>query len=158
MEQVTRKKKKRTEISYPDSGEIKTTVTQSKKKNPPTTEEKIFKPEGEVFDIFSAVFLARRFQWELGASQRFEVFTGKKRHIILLICTEKTAVEEGDVQLPAWVIRPSVSDPEKPDEKPKLASTKLYLSADEYRDLLKIKSKGKFGTVHVKIKSYTPFE
>jgi len=158
LDQETRRRKKRTEITYDNSGEIKTKVTKSKKKKPPTTEEKTFKQEGEVFDVFSAVFLARRFNWDLGETQEFDVFTGKKRHIIKLICTDKTIVEEGKYRLDAWVIRPSVIDPEKPNEKPKLTNTKLYLSADKYRDLLKIKSKGKFGTIRVKIKSYTPFK
>ena len=158
LDQQTRKRKKRTEITYDDSGEIKTKITKSKKKQPPATQESVFQAEGEVFDVFSSVFLVRRFEWDVGESQQFEVFTGKKRHMIRLICTEKTVVEEGDIQLEAWVIRPSVSDPEKPDEKPKLTDTKIYLSADPYRDLLKIKSKGKFGTIRVKVKSYTPFQ
>ena len=106
----------------------------------------------------SAVFLARSVEWELSESHEFDIFTGKKRLSVKLICAQKTLVGEGEHQLAAWVIRPSVTDPEKPDEKSKFADTKLYMSADEHRDLLTIKSREKFGTIQVKIKSYTPIE
>ena len=64
------KRTKRTEITYLESGEIKTTETVSVKKQPPTTTEMSFTPEGYVLDMFSAFLVARSLNWNMWLYQQ----------------------------------------------------------------------------------------
>lgn len=149
-----RSRQKHTEIRYLDDGEIEIVETKTKKKQEPRTEIKKIQPEGFVLEPFSAIFLARRFNWRKGEVQHFKVITGKKRYLVTLICLDKGRVTEGDAQIEAWIIRPIVKDLSKPKSKPKYSTTKIYLSADKSRDLLKMKSRTLIGTVKIKLERF----
>ena len=149
--------KKTTRIVYRDDGEIETKVTRQKKKESPETTVKQFRPEREVLDIFSAVFLSRSIDWNVGLSEEFEVFTGRKSYIVTLNCLEKTQFKVNDTEIDAWVIAPAAIDPNKPDQKPRLTSTRIYLSADESKDILRIKTRTGFGTVEAILTDFVPF-
>ena len=149
--------KKITRIWYRENGEIETVVTRQKKKESPEKTVNKFRPEREVLDIFSAVFLSRSIDWYVGLSEEFEVFTGRKSYIVTLNCLEKTRFEENDIDIDAWVIAPAAIDPNKPDQKPRLTSTRIYLSADESKDILRIKTKTGFGTLEAILTDFVPF-
>ena len=149
--------KKITRIWYRENGEIETVVTRQKKKETPEETVKKFRPEREVLDIFSAVFLSRSIDWHIGLSEEFEVFTGRKSYIVTLNCLEKTRFQKNDIEVDAWVIAPAALDPNKPDQQPRLTSTRIYLSADESKDILRIKTKTGFGTVEAILTDFVPF-
>ena len=156
FEDRTRSREIRTEIHYRDSGEIESVTVKKKKKKPPITKVRKFEPEGEVLDAFSAVFLALSFDWHVGLSEQFEVFTGKKSYLVTLVCVGTTEVEHREKGVACWVIVPTVVDTSKPDKKPRFTKTKIYLSADPSRAVLKVKTKAGIGTVRAKLKGFEP--
>lgn len=143
-----------TKIRYLDDGEIEVTETKSKKKQKPHTEIKKIQPEEFALEPFSASFLARGFNWRKGEVQQLEVITGKKRYLVTLTCQDKVHVTEGDAQIAAWLIRPSVKNLNKPKSKPRHSSTRIYLSADRSRELLKLKSRTRVGPVKVELERF----
>jgi len=149
-----RSHQKHTQIRYLDDGEIEIVETKTKKKQEPRTEIKKIQPEEFVLEPFSAIFLARRFNWRKGEVQQLEVITGKKRYLVTLVCLDKGHVTDGDAQIEAWIIRPIVKNLSKPKSKPRHSSTKIYLSADKSRDLLEMKSRVLIGTVKVKLERF----
>ena len=152
-----RKKSKQTQISYLDDGGIEVVETRKKKKKKkPETKTRSVNPEKQVLEPFSAAFIARKFNWEVGETQQFEVFTGKREYLVTLFCQEKTIVEESGTKTAAWVIRPAVKNLSQPEKKSKITKTKIYISADANKDLLKLKSETKAGTVVLKMKKFIP--
>ena len=156
FEDRTRSRQIRTEIHYHDSGEIESVTVKKKKKKPPKTKVRKFEPQGEVLDAFSAVFLALSFDWRVGLSQQFEVFTGKKNYLVTLVCVETTQVEHREKEITCWVVVPTVIDTGKPNKKPRFTKTKIYISADPSRAVLKVKTKAGIGTVKAKLKGFEP--
>ena len=102
------------------------------------------------------MFLARSFDWQEGESQHFETFTGDKHYEITIDCIGKTLFEEGRIRATAWVLRPSARNFDDPNAEPKYNETRVYLTADQSRDLLKIRSKLGFGTMRMKLIEYVP--
>ena len=156
FEDRTRSREIRTEIHYRDSGEIEAVTVKKKKQKPPKTKVRKFEPQGEVLDAFSAVFLALSFDWRVGLSEQFEVFTGKKNYLVTLVCVGTTPVEHREKDIACWVVVPTVVDTQKPDKKPKFTRTKIYISADPSRAVLKVKTKAGIGTVKAKLKGFEP--
>ena len=153
-----RKRSKETQINYLDDGGIEVVQTRTKKKEKPRTRARTIQPEKRVLEPFSAAFLARRFDWSEGEIQQFEVITGNRTYLVTLVCQGKTIVEESGKKFDAWVIRPAVKNLTKPKKKSKITKTKLYVSADPHKELLKMKSETKAGTVVLKMKSFVPEE
>jgi hypothetical protein len=147
---------KETQLYYLEDGAIEVVQTRTKKETEPRVTSHTVRPETEVLEPFSATFLARRFDWQEGEIQQFEVFTGKDTYLVTLVCQAKTIVEESGTATEAWVIRPAVRNLAKPEKKSKITDVKLYISADPYKDLLKMKSKTKAGTIILKMKQFLP--
>ena len=151
-----RKQSKQTQISYTEDGGIEVVQTRTKKKKKPESRSHAIQPEERVLEPFSASFLARRFNWIEGETQQFEVLTGRRHYLVTLFCQEKTIVEEGGTKTDAWVIRPAVKNLSQPEKDSKVTKTKIYISADANKDLLKMKSETKAGTVTMKLKKFVP--
>jgi len=149
-----RSRHRHTKIRYLNDGNIEVTETKAKKKQKPRTEIKNIQSEGFVLEPFSASFLARGFNWRKGVVQQLEVITGKKRYLVTLTCLDKVQVTDGDALTEAWIIRPIVKNLNKPKSKPRHGSTRIYLSTDESRDLLMMKSRTLVGPVKVELERF----
>lgn len=68
----------------------------------------------------------------------------------------KTLFEEGEIKEITWVLRASARDFDDPNAEPKYNETRVDLTADRSRDLLKISSKLGFGTIRMKLIEYLP--
>lgn len=152
----TRKKKQTLEARYTEDGKAEATVTKEKKGQPPTAKTYLIESETFSIDIFAGIFFARSFHWQKGESQQFEIFTGKDRFWVTLDCIGEALVEEGSHKIKAWVIRPSARKIGSSKKKSVTGKTKLYLSADESRDVLKIKTRLRFGDFVLKLKHFQP--
>jgi hypothetical protein len=150
------KRKQVQEIRYRADGSAETVVTKTKPDTPLKIEAYLINRETFAIDMFAAIFLARSFEWQENESQQFEVFTENKLYLLTMDCIGKSIFESGDIKTPAWVIRPGVRKLNDPKAKTKHSKARVYLSADESRDLLKIKTNIGFGTVKMKLKRYTP--
>ena len=100
--------------------------------------------------------MARSLEWEIGESERFEVFTGKCRYMVKLNCQEKTHINAPGKQRDAWVITSAVKNMDKPHRKSKIGETIILLSADKAKEVLFIKSNTKYGKVTAAIMKFEP--
>jgi Protein of unknown function (DUF3108) len=150
------KRKKVQEIRYRADGGVETVVTKTKPGTPLEIEAYLINKETFAIDMFAAIFLARSFEWQVNESQQFEVFTENKLYLLTMDCIGKSIFESGDIKTPAWVIRPGVLKLNDPKAKTKHGKARVYLSADDSRDLLKIKTNIGFGTVKMKLIKYEP--
>ena len=148
------KRRRVDEIYYGEDGEVEAVVTKSKPRSPP--EREVYEINSETFaiDVFAAVFLARSFHWQAGESQQLEIFTEDKHHLITLDCLGRGLYEEGTIRTPAWIIRPGSHNLDNPRAETIYSNTRIYLSADESRDLLKIKTSLGFGTIRMTLVEY----
>lgn len=154
-----KKRKKVQEIEYPDpidSGSTKMVETQyykEKQRNVQTNEYE-FESETEILDIFSAIFLARSFDWLPGERHRFSMIIGTSQYEITMSCIGETHLTVGNQSIRVWVISPMAY---KTSEKP-TSGTKgkilVYLAADESRDLIRIKIDVGFSIVKLHLVKY----
>jgi len=142
------------EINYGEEGQVESVVTKTKPRSPPKREVYEIKSETFAIDVFAAVFMARSFDWKQGESQQIEIFTGDKHYLITLDCLGQSIFEQGDIRTPAWVIRPGSQNLDDPGAATTYSKTRIYLSADESRDLLKIKTSLGFGTIKMTLVEY----
>jgi hypothetical protein len=137
-------------IKFQDNGTIQTSEKKFKKGEIVDGEVRKFHTDRYIVDPFSATYLARGLDWKVGTEQVFEVYTGKSRYELRLKCTDKTLVERSGGKREAWVIVPTAKalDPDKLNAaaKKKPADIKIYLSADELRDVLRIEANHTMGT------------
>lgn len=144
------------QIRYDAEGKAEVVVTKKEPDAPFQQEAYHINEETFAIDMFSAIFLTRSFDWQENESQQFDVFSGKKRYLVTLDCIGKTVFHIGDINIDAWVIRPGVLKQNDPNAKTRHSEARLYLSADESRDLLKIRTKVGLGTVKMKLLRYEP--
>ena len=154
LEERTRARKIRTEITYDESGEIETVRVRTKKKKKPHVKTKKLAGDDETLDAFSAVFLARSFNWHVGLTEELRVFDGKKNYLVKLNCVETATFDHRDKEIECWVIVPSVIDLSKPKQKPKFSKTMIYISSDPSRHILKLQTKASIGTVKATLKRF----
>lgn len=157
LKEEVRKKKKIQDARYdPATGKVNVVETRSKRKKSgdKKVKEYEFQSDSGIFDAFTAIFLARSFDWQLGESHQFTVFIGKKQYQVSLDCIDKSMLELPIGTIPVWVIRPGavrLADGKKYSDR---KNTLLYLSADESRDIIKIKTKPGIGSVKLRLVKY----
>jgi hypothetical protein len=144
------------QIRYDAEGKADVVVTKKEPDAPVQQEAYHISEETFAIDMFSAIFLTRSFDWQENESQQFDMFSGKKRYLVTLDCIGKTVFHVGDINIDAWVIRPGVLKQNDPNAKTRHSEARVYLSADESRDLLKIRTKVGLGTVKMKLLRYEP--
>jgi len=149
-------KKQNEQIRYDVDGKAEVVVSKAESDAPLKHESYLINEETFAIDLFSAIFLARSFDWKKNESQQFDVFSERKRYLVTLDCIGKTVFKEGKINIDAWVIRPGVLKQNDPNATTKHSKARVYLSADKSRDLLKIKTNIGLGTVKMKLIKYEP--
>ena len=117
-----------------------------------------FEPENFMLDPFSAAFIARGLTWSPGESKQFDTFNGKSRYLITLTAVAKETLEVLGKTRDVWVISPKVQNLTNPANSKKLREAKIYVTADEAREIVKITSTVFIGSVYVELVSYKPSE
>ncbi|HQH99792.1 MAG TPA: DUF3108 domain-containing protein [Deltaproteobacteria bacterium] len=147
-------------IKFQGDGTIRTSERVIKKGEPPDDEVRKVNSNKDTMDPFSATYLARGFDWKIGAEHLFVVYTGKKRYELCLKCIGKTSIEMPGGKRDTWVIVPTAkpldADKSKSGEKKKPADVKIYLSADQDKDVLKIEASHTMGTFLVLLNRFEP--
>lgn len=139
-------------IDFNSEGEIKSVRTQAGKEDQVIE----FKPNNFTLDPFSAAFLARGLDWEIGETKEFDTFNGKSRYLIELTALEKIKMMVNDQMRDVWIISPRVTNLTNPANSKKLRAAKIYVTADKERDVLQIVSSVFIGSVKTKLVSFTP--
>lgn len=144
-------RRKETEMSFAN-GEI-SSVRSQKGRQP---EVHRFKSDNFTLDPFSAAFIARGMDWQEGRSYQFDTFNGKTRYLISLTAEEKRTIKFEGKQREVWIIVPRVENLSRPHAEKKLRRAEIYLTTDESRDILQIRSSVFVGTVNTELESFTP--
>lgn len=155
--------KKETTIEFQENGAIKSTETKSKKGVPEKETEREIQTENFTLDPFSATFLVRRLDWEAGMEEIFDVYTGKDQYLLELKCIQKTTIEIAGKNREAWEIVPQLTNlNNKPDKKEqekedkKMKDMWIYVSADDVKEMLKIKVGLKIGYFRIVLEKFEP--
>ncbi len=143
-------KVKLTEISYLDSGEVRS----YRKKDEKDPEVMQFDPHNFMMDPFSTAFIARGIKWQKGDVKYFDVFNGKSRYLISLEALERTTIPVNGIMKNVWVISPKADNLTSRKQNNKLKSAKIYVTDDEEREVLKIASSVFIGEVSATLISY----
>ena len=117
----------------------------------------IFNPSNFTLAPFSTAFLALSLDWKTGDKRSFDTYNGRNRYLI-----ELTAVDQADIIIKgesrkAIVISPKITKLTDTETK-KLRDARIYISADNSRQILKIPSDLFFGTVYTDMVDFTPEE
>jgi len=159
VQQQVRTRERATTTTFGPDGAIK---TQERKTDDGQVEYETrnIQPEKFMLDPFSATYLVRGFDWKVGMEKIFDVFPGKSQYEIRLKCEKLVMLDMGGVKRRAWVIIPTAInlDPDKQAEAAKKAQAnlKIYLSADEQKDVLKIEASHMLGNLTVFLDRFEP--
>jgi hypothetical protein len=145
-------KERLTEIAFLENHEVHTVRSGSKRK----TEVLQFDPENNMLEPFSAAFLARSLEWNIGNERSFDTFNGKTRYLITLKCTGAESLEVNGAERSVWVIEPHVLNLTNQRDNGKLRRAQIYVTSDERREVVKITSEVFVGSVSAWLDSFEP--
>lgn len=152
---TTNSRKKTIELEFLPSGEI----LSRRKEQQGRVKTLRFNPGNFTLDPYSAGFLALSQEWKVGDSRRFDMFSGKSRYLITFLATEQTELTVNGKVRPAIVLIPTVkklTDTDDAAEDKKMRRARIYISADQHREILKISSDLLFGSVDAELTGFTP--
>jgi hypothetical protein len=131
-------------------------AVRSKGENDPDQKVLSFTSDNFTLDPIGACFLARSLDWEIGDSKHFDVFNGKSRYFISLTAVERKTIRYQGENRPVIVISPQVRNVTTTKPRSKLREAFIYVSDDEYREVLRIESSVFIGRVITELDSFTP--
>jgi len=159
-QQEVRSAEKDLTIKFQDNGSIRTTEKKSENGNTVTYDMRKIQTDRFTIDPFTATYLVRGLDWKVGVEKVFDVYPGKYQYELRLRCDSLVTVDINGEKRKAWVIIPKVTnlDPQKRAEalKKKPASSKIYVSADELKDVLKFESSHPLGYFRVIMIRFDP--
>jgi len=150
--QTENSKEKFTQITYMEDGEI-LSVRSEKGKDAKVLR---FNPHNMTLDPFSASLLARSLNWEIGQTREFDTFNGKSRYLLSLTAEDKVKMKVNGEDKDVWIIVPKVKNLTAKSADKKLRSAKIYVTADNSRDVLKIVSSVFIGSVTTRLDGFEP--
>lgn len=159
-QQQVKSKEKDMTIQFNQGGEIKT--IEKKSENGGTVDFQVRRliPEKFTVDPFAATYLVRGLDWKVGLEEVFDVYGGKSQYELHLKCTHIQGVDVDGVKRPAYVIIPTLKKLDESgnvvESKKKPADTKIYLSADEFKDVLKIEATHTLGFFRATMDRFVP--
>lgn len=159
-QQQVKSKEKDMTIQFNQGGEIKTIEKKSENGGTVDFEVRRLMPEKFTVDPFAATYLVRGLDWKVGLEEVFDVYGGKSQYELHLRCSHIQGVDVDGVKRPAYVIIPTMKklDEEgnviEPKKKP--ADTKIFLSADEFKEVLKIEATHTLGFFRVTLDRFVP--
>ena len=159
-QQEVRSKEKDLTIKFQDNGSIRTVEKKSENGNAATYDVRKIQTDRFTIDPFTATYLVRGLDWKVGVEKVFDVYPGKYQYELRLRCESLVTIDFNGEKRKAWVIIPKVThlDPQKRAEalKKKPASSKIYVSADELKDVLKFETSHTLGYFRVLMIRFDP--
>lgn len=154
-EQIKKETKVQTAEYDAQTGAVKVEEKSSGRKEPEVrTKTYELSSDTGIVDVFSATFLARSFDWKVGKEHQFMVFTGEKQYHVTMDCIGKSTYELDGHIIPVWVIQPGIRKTTKTEPYRVHEKTRIYIAADESKDIVKIKSQPGIGTVKLRLVKY----
>jgi hypothetical protein len=118
-----------------------------------------FDPDNFTLDPYSAGLLALSQEWKVGEKRRFDMFNGKNRYLIEFSAVRKTTLTVDGRPRPALVLIPAIrklTNDEEDEEDDGLRQARIFISADQPRQVLKVSSELLFGRVDTEMVGFTP--
>jgi len=160
VQQDVRSKEKVTSVHFQQGGAIRAVETKSEDGEPIDYTVRKVQTDKFTLDPFSATYLVRGLDWEIGTEKVFDVYPGKNQYELRLKCIGKETLTLAGGKRDAWVIVPRVTnlDPEKRAEaaKKKPADVRIYVSADGLRDVLKVEAHHTLGQFMARLDRFEP--
>ncbi len=150
-----RRKQKYRQVYFEGGGKIRFKAW----KNGKARADDEFFSENSTLDPFSAAFLARSLPINVGSVKEFDVFNGKHRFLITFEVTGREVLDTNQGKRNAFKVVPSVRKlTDSSGEESRLKSATIWISADSYRDILKVESKVLIGSVTAELDRFYPSE
>lgn len=152
---LTNAKKKMTELEFLPNGEIQSKREDHRGRLKTFT----FDPDNFTLDPYSAGFLALSQEWKVGETRRFDLFSGKSRYLIEFTAVEQTELTVNGKKRPAIVLNPSVeklTDTDQESEDEKMREVRIYISADQPREIFKVSSDLMIGSIDTEMVGFAP--
>ncbi len=112
----------------------------------------IYEFESEnTLDPITAVYLARSVEFKVGDRLYFKIFGGRYRYLLELLIETKEPVEIGSGTIEAYRIIPRIQNLTKNGYAERLNEATIWISADERRLPIMIRSKIVFGSVYLEL-------
>ncbi len=160
IQQTVKSNEKDIVMRFQQSGRITTTQKQLENQVVVDGTVRNYNSGRVTVDPFSATYLARGLDWRPGLEQVFEVYNGKRCYELTLKCTGRTTLDTPAGNRVAWVIVPSArqieDDGRRVELKKKPSSLKIYLSADDLKDVLRIEATHAIGSFLVLLDRFEP--
>jgi hypothetical protein len=131
-------------------------AVRGKGENDPDQKVLSFAPDNFTLDPIAACFLARSLDWNIGDTKNFDVFNGKSRYFISLTAVGRKTIRYQGEDRAVIVITPQVRNVTTTKPRSKLREAFIYVSDDEYREVLRIESSVFIGRVITELESFTP--
>jgi len=153
IEEKTGSKNKTILMEFPQPNRVTAVQLEAKDGKKPKRTEKEFTSASFVLDPFSTAVLLRGLKWQVGATEIFDIFTGRKEYELKLFCRGETRLEIDGRMRDAWEIVLQTRTLKEPREI-KLSGFVICISKDSSREILKITGSYKYGLVGIYMRKY----
>lgn len=150
--QTEKSREKIREVSFGDDGRIRSVTTKNGKRREPVE----FVSENLTLDPISAAFIARTLPIDPGKEFEFDVFNGKHRYLISFSVEGREIISLNGKDYDAFKVVPSVQKLTDTEGEKRLKSATIWVSADQSREVLKMKSKVLVGSVSARLTGFAP--
>jgi len=155
VQEVKKRKKVQTATYDSETGSVSVEETRSRAKRAKVKKKTYeLRSDTGIVDVFTAIFLARSFDWRVGERHSFQVFIGEKQYVVTLDCVGKSTFELQEDTIPVWVIRPGIRKTSAAEPSPVSQKTRVFIAADESKDVVKIETEPGIGTVTLRLVKY----
>lgn len=152
--QTENSKTKSRDVTFGADGSIKASVWKDGKDAPDEIFD--FVSQNQTFDPIAAAFLARSLPVSEGEQLTFDVFNGKHRFLITMSVVGREQVKVDGVRRDAYKVIPTVKKLTDTEGEKGLRSATIWISADNNRDVLKLKSEVFVGSVNAELLRFIP--
>jgi len=153
IEEQTGSKNKTIVMEFPEPNRVTAVQLEAKDGKKPKRTEKDFTSASFVLDPFSTAVLLRSLKWQIGATEIFDIFTGRKEYELKLFCRGETKLEIDGRMRDAWEIVLQTRSLKEPREI-KLSGFVICLAKDSSREILEITGSSKYGRIGIYMRKY----
>jgi len=155
-EQTENSKFTNLKINFSADGLIRAKITKGNVNGQGKSEEVSFKSENATFDPISAAFVALSLPVDSAEDLSFDVFNGKDRYLISFHVVGREKIKVAGKDYDAFKIKPLVTKLTDTEGEKRLRKVYLWVSADSAREVLKLESEVRIGSVSAKLLRFVP--
>lgn len=156
--QTENSKTKLRKVEFSKDGNVSARLWKlDKKGNEIPEESRQFHTDNAMFDPITAAFFARSLPVGSGESRDFDVFNGKHRFLITMKVGEHETIKVKGKKYDTFAVTPSVKKLTDTEGETRLTSAKIWITADDRRDVVRLESAVFVGSVTADLEAFTPW-